>query len=651
MAGDNSLKQEEFENSEDDDDVPLVFKRHSTPTKLKQSVAVPKKSPQGNSKPLGRPISADGSAPKNVSLVKSSHSNVRSNNALPSSKVLPEKSALVRSTTLTTKSGQSRDMSTGINDKDSQPLQRPSAEANVESDDSDDDKPLNSRVAAVAKTVRNNSSGPNLPLPSSAMVLKMSVKSPVNVVKRSPDDSDDEKPLSQKFPQKSSSGAVAGTSIKPAYDDSDEEKPLVSKFQQNGSSKKNLNGELSLKANHILKKRLAGEPQMLAKKPKPSTDPSPSSKVKIEVDVKAETSEKGDDEDDLPISQRMKKSASVSGQASAKKISVKTKVVSSSFKKTGKNTKKEIKKLKQSKSAKGPPGSGDGQKWTTLEHNGVIFPPPYKPHGVKMLYNGLPVDLTPEQEEVATMFAVMKDTEYATKPKFVENFMNDWRVILGKNHIIKKFELCDLTPIYEWHLKEKEKKKHMSAEEKKALKEEKAKLEEKYMWAIVDGVKEKVGNFRVEPPGLFRGRGEHPKMGKLKRRIFPKDITINIGKNAPVPECPILGQRWKDIKHDNTVTWLAFWNDPINTKEFKYVFLAASSSLKGQSDKEKYEKARLLKDYIDSIRETYAKHFNSKDIMKRQIAVATYLIDRLALRAGNEKVSDSLCVTFCYSFH
>ena len=38
-----------------------------------------------------------------------------------------------------------------------------------------------------------------------------------------------------------------------------------------------------------------------------------------------------------------------------------------------------------------------------------------------------------------------------------------------------------------------------------------------------------VGNFRVEPPGLFRGRGEHPKMGKFKRRIYPRDITINIG--------------------------------------------------------------------------------------------------------------------------
>lgn len=52
---------------------------------------------------------------------------------------------------------------------------------------------------------------------------------------------------------------------------------------------------------------------------------------------------------------------------------------------------------------------------------------------------------------------------------------------------------------------------------------------------------------------------------------------------------------WKEVKHDNTVTWLAFWNDPISQKDFKYVFLAASSSLKGQSDKEKYEKSRKLK--------------------------------------------------------
>jgi hypothetical protein len=33
-------------------------------------------------------------------------------------------------------------------------------------------------------------------------------------------------------------------------------------------------------------------------------------------------------------------------------------------------------------------------------------------------------------------------------------------------------------------------------------------------------------------------------MGKLKKRIRPRDITINIAKDAPVPECPIPGERF-----------------------------------------------------------------------------------------------------------
>ena len=49
----------------------------------------------------------------------------------------------------------------------------------------------------------------------------------------------------------------------------------------------------------------------------------------------------------------------------------------------------------------------------------------------------------------------------------------------------------------------------------------------------------------------------------------------------------------------------------------------------------------LFQNYIENIRKTYTKNFTSSDMTKKQIAVATYLIDRLALRAGNEKV----CVT------
>lgn len=63
---------------------------------------------------------------------------------------------------------------------------------------------------------------------------------------------------------------------------------------------------------------------------------------------------------------------------------------------------------------------------------------------------------------------------------------------------------------------EKAKKKSLSGAEKKELKKQKDAFEEKYITCVLDGRKEKVGNFRVEPPGLFRGRGDHPKKGALK---------------------------------------------------------------------------------------------------------------------------------------
>lgn len=62
------------------------------------------------------------------------------------------------------------------------------------------------------------------------------------------------------------------------------------------------------------------------------------------------------------------------------------------------------------------------------------------------------------------MFAVMLDTEYMAKPKFKENFMSDWKKILGNKHLIQNLKDCDFTPIYEWHQREKEMKKQMSTD-------------------------------------------------------------------------------------------------------------------------------------------------------------------------------------------
>lgn len=507
-----------------------------------------------------------------------------------------------------------------------------------------------SAPAPPRKLVMDSESDDDMPL--SYRMAKGKVMKASPPTKRKDDDDDDDKPLALHAQRKVVANAADD-------DDSEDDKPLSTRvpltYQRKNSLPKTEPG------GYTVKKETPSKPSTTLKPPK--TPSSVKSESKMEVD------EGEIDEDDVPLAQRMasstnlllKKTVQHKSKASSSTGTTATGAKAFLAKQKEKKlhvqnliTKKKVMKktttTTTTKTKKTEPGSGgDGVKWQTLEHNGVIFPPPYEPHGVKMLYDGKPVDLTPAQEEIATMFAVMKDSDYATKDRFVKNFWEDWKGYLGKNHVIKKFELCDFTPIYEWHAAEKERKKNMSTEEKKRLKEEKLAVEEKYMWAVVDGVKEKVGNFRVEPPGLFRGRGDHPKMGKLKTRILPRDIVINIGKDAPVPECPIPGQRWKEIRHDNSVTWLAYWNDPINNKEFKYVFLAASSNLKGQSDMQKYEKARMLKDYIDDIRTTYTEDFSSSDPTKKQIAVATYLIDRLALRAGNEKDEDEADTVGCCS--
>ncbi|CAG8656449.1 1839_t:CDS:10, partial [Dentiscutata erythropus] len=283
--------------------------------------------------------------------------------------------------------------------------------------------------------------------------------------------------------------------------------------------------------------------------------------------------------------------------------------------------------------------NNDGtDKWTTLEHNGVYFPPPYVPHKVKMKYDGKEVTLEPEAEEVASFYAAMLGTDYVTNETFNKNFFKDWVKVLKKsknNPPIRDFEKCDFTPIYEYFEQEKERKKNMSKEEKAKLKEEKIKLEEKYGFCFLDGRKEKVGNFRIEPPGLFRGRGAHPKTGSLKLRVQPEQVTINIGKGTKIPSPP-QGHKWAGVIHDPTVTWLATWKENVNDN-IKYVFLAANSSLKGLSDMKKFDKARELKKHIAKIRNDYQTNLRHKNTATRQMATAMYLIDRLALRAGNEK--------------
>ncbi|XP_072918128.1 DNA topoisomerase 1 [Hemitrygon akajei] len=281
----------------------------------------------------------------------------------------------------------------------------------------------------------------------------------------------------------------------------------------------------------------------------------------------------------------------------------------------------------------------DGVKWKFLEHKGPVFAPPYipLPDDVKFYYDGKPMKLSPQSEEVATFFAKMLDHEYTTKDIFRKNFFKDWRKEMKPEEkaAITDLNKCNFEEMSQYFKAQSEARKQMSKEEKQKLKEENEKLVQEYGYCIMDNHKERIANFRIEPPGLFRGRGNHPKMGMLKRRIRPQDIIINCSKDSKVPQPPP-GQKWKEVRHDNKVTWLVSWTENIQGS-IKYIMLNPSSRIKGEKDWQKYETARTLKKHVDKIRAQYREDWKSKEMKVRQRAVALYFIDKLALRAGNEK--------------
>ncbi|KAG7207587.1 hypothetical protein KM043_009211 [Ampulex compressa] len=228
----------------------------------------------------------------------------------------------------------------------------------------------------------------------------------------------------------------------------------------------------------------------------------------------------------------------------------------------------------------------DGTKWTFLEHKGPVFAPPYEPlpPDVKFYYHGKEMKLSQDTEEVATFYARMLDHDYTTKPAFNTNFFHDWREVMTDS---ERAKIMDLS------------------------------------------------------------RGEHPKMGKLKKRVMPEEVLINCSKDSNIPKPPP-GHKWKEIRHDPNVTWLASWTENIQG-QVKYVMLNPSSKLKGEKDWQKYETARKLAQSIDKIRAEYREDWKSKEMRIRQRAVALYFIDKLALRAGNEKDEDQADTVGCCS--
>lgn len=281
-------------------------------------------------------------------------------------------------------------------------------------------------------------------------------------------------------------------------------------------------------------------------------------------------------------------------------------------------------------------GGGKNQ-WSVLKHNGPMFPPAYIPHRIPIIINNQPFILSPKAEELATLFARYIGTQYMEISRFKKNFWKDFKKVLPTNFPANSIDEINFDSIKKHLEKEREERLSLSKEEKEKLKEKRIKEEEPYQYCIIDGARQKVGNFRIEPPGIFIGRGNHPKIGRVKARIKPEDVIINLDKESPIPKPNVPGE-WKEVIHDRKVIWLASWKEEITGKT-KYVFTSVEAVFKSKSDEKKFDLAKKLKYKIKSIREQYEKDMESNDLQKKQLACALFLIDKLALRVGGKKDS------------
>lgn len=331
-------------------------------------------------------------------------------------------------------------------------------------------------------------------------------------------------------------------------------------------------------------------------------------------------------------------------------------------------------------------------------HNGPSFQP-YEPHGVPVLYTKPdgkkiafkyeagkkgPSILTPTEERVFSLFAhrrareeISKETkkpiiQHTIEPKYRENFFADLTAIYlepERKAIIKEFKRLDFSRLVK-HFKdqilankafaERKKKKELTASEIKEnkldarqKKERRTQMNDHYGMAKVNGYKQAVGGYTVEPPALFEGRGKSNYVGKIKEFYGPPDIVINIDTQCIIPAPPDKNsfevvsrgkEPWGKIVHKQDVEWLTQYRDVIKNR-IKNQRFKRTGIIKSYSDYQKFEKARQLHLILDDLRRDNAKNLRiagdtPADNKTKKVATIVWIIDKTAMRMGGVKDED-----------
>jgi DNA topoisomerase-1 len=272
-----------------------------------------------------------------------------------------------------------------------------------------------------------------------------------------------------------------------------------------------------------------------------------------------------------------------------------------------------------------------------LAHNGVVVPEPPPALGLVVRIQGVPVALTPKQEEMAMAWARKLGTPYVTDRTFAKNFMADLSQELGRDRALRVDDV-DFGPAIEIVEAEREVKAQLTKEDRKALAAERRvrreELRDQHGYATVDGEQVPLANYVVEPSGIFMGRGKHPLRGRWKEGARRADITLNLNPDAPRPT-----GSWGEIIWQPESLWVARWKDKLSGK-LKYVWLSDTAPIKQEREARKFDQARRLNGQLDSVRVQIQRDLSHENPKKRMLATACYLIDTLCLRVGDEKDPD-----------
>lgn len=273
-------------------------------------------------------------------------------------------------------------------------------------------------------------------------------------------------------------------------------------------------------------------------------------------------------------------------------------------------------------------------KFKTLTHNGVTFPAEYEVKGFKVAGE----KLSPLAEEMLWNYAQKRDTDYPKSKTYRKNFyscLKDELTPAQQAYEFPKDFMSLINNMFDKIQVLKEEAAQYRKDNKEKIKAEKEAMKEKYGYAMLDGQRQPLGAYQIEPPGIMIARGDSKVLGLWKYRTQPEDVIINfVGPKADVPKAPD-GHRWKEVECNTNAFVIAKYEVNLGNivKTRKKVMFGANSSVKTNADQKKFDKAIVLLKNWDKMQKHIVNGMKGKT---QEVALISYLVQTTGIRIGSQ---------------